>query len=101
MTCCSFFLSPSHVHNRIYGYVLFVVMLAVEDMLVDMPICELLFFLFLFFIYIVSQKLKLFRHFVETQHTFSMRLGRTQRVWDYIGGNSLNVMWLGKYASLK
>ena len=26
------------------------------------------------------------RHYLETQHTFSMQLGRTQRVWDYIGG---------------
>ena len=26
------------------------------------------------------------RHFLETQHTFSMQLGKTQRVWDYIGG---------------
>lgn len=26
-------------------------------------------------------------HFIATQHTFSMRLGKTQRVWDYIGDN--------------
>ena len=33
-----------------------------------------------------------FSHFLATQHTFSMQLGKTQRVWDYIGGGF--VSWL-------
>lgn len=32
-------------------------------------------------------------HFLATQHTFSMKLGKTQRVWDYIGGKSFLAYW--------
>jgi len=72
---------------RICGYAWYVATSAVVDMWEATPTSKHKLF------GLVSMKPSLCllacSHFVETQHTFSMQLG-TQRVWDYIGGESMH-----------